>query len=110
MVSCFGDRDPAKRPFPCRKTAAPAPRVSASVIVSVKAVEPGLDALDEQLIGQLVDRARVKGIQLTGDWTHPIGCAGGWPRQHQPVEWLMAQLRAGGRARKTIAWPVMQGD
>jgi putative transposase len=43
------------------------------VIVSVEAVEEGrpselpADLLDEQLIGQLVDRARAGGLQLTGE-------------------------------------------
>ncbi|MDX3358030.1 IS256 family transposase [Streptomyces sp. ME01-24h] len=43
--------------------------VTASVeaVEEVRAVELSADVLDEQLIGQLVDRARASGLQLTGE-------------------------------------------
>lgn len=41
--------------------------VSAEAVDEVRAVELSADMLDEQLIGQLVDRARPSGLQLTGD-------------------------------------------
>ncbi|MFI9159337.1 IS256 family transposase [Kitasatospora aureofaciens] len=40
--------------------------VSAEAVEAVQPVELHLDALDDQLIGQLVDRARASGLQLTG--------------------------------------------
>ncbi|MFE6502490.1 IS256 family transposase [Kitasatospora sp. NPDC057738] len=40
--------------------------VSAEAVEAAKPVELQPDALDEQLIGQLVDRARASGLQLTG--------------------------------------------
>ncbi|WP_431969113.1 transposase [Actinacidiphila sp. bgisy160] len=43
--------------------------VTASVeaVEEVRPVELSADVLDEQLIGQLVDRARARGLQLTGE-------------------------------------------
>ena len=41
--------------------------VSAEAVEEVQLAERGLDVLDEQLIGQLVDRARAGGIRLTGE-------------------------------------------
>ncbi|MEU2631376.1 transposase, partial [Kitasatospora sp. NPDC007106] len=41
--------------------------VSAEAVEEVQPVELSLDVLDEQLIGQLVDRARLGGIKLTGE-------------------------------------------
>ncbi|MFF4384485.1 IS256 family transposase [Kitasatospora sp. NPDC001547] len=40
--------------------------VSAEAVEAVRPVELQSDALDDQLIGQLVDRARASGLQLTG--------------------------------------------
>src|SRR5262245_48286786 len=40
--------------------------VSAEAVQAVRPVELQSDALDDQLIGQLVDRARASGLQLTG--------------------------------------------
>nr|BFD96514.1 IS256 family transposase [Kitasatospora sp. Xyl93] len=40
--------------------------VSAEAVEAVRPVELQPDALDDQLIGQLVDRARASGLQLTG--------------------------------------------
>jgi hypothetical protein len=40
--------------------------VSAEAVEEVRPVELSADVLDEQLIGQLVDRARASGLQLTG--------------------------------------------
>ncbi|MFD8080962.1 IS256 family transposase [Kitasatospora sp. NPDC059722] len=40
--------------------------VSAAAVEAAKPVELQPDALDDQLIGQLVDRARASGLQLTG--------------------------------------------
>ena len=41
--------------------------VSAEVVEEVRPIELSADVLDEQLIGQLVDRARAGGLQLTGE-------------------------------------------
>ncbi len=41
--------------------------VSAEATEDVRPVELSADVLDEQLIGQLVDRARASGLQLTGE-------------------------------------------
>ncbi|MFC7265124.1 hypothetical protein ACFQZP_39225 [Streptomyces lutosisoli] len=41
--------------------------VSAEAVEEVRPVELPAERLDDQLIGQLVDRARVSGLQLTGD-------------------------------------------
>lgn len=41
--------------------------VSAEAVEEVRPVELSADVLDEQLIGQLVDRARASGLQLTGE-------------------------------------------
>ncbi|MFB7294218.1 IS256 family transposase [Actinacidiphila glaucinigra] len=40
---------------------------SAEAVEEVRPVELSADVLDEQLIGQLVDRARASGLQLTGE-------------------------------------------
>lgn len=39
---------------------------SAEAVEEVRPAELPADVLDEQLIGQLVDRARASGLQLTG--------------------------------------------
>ncbi|MER6678363.1 YdeI/OmpD-associated family protein [Streptomyces sp. NPDC000983] len=41
--------------------------VSAEAVEEVRPAELPTDLLDDQLIGQLVDRARASGLQLTGD-------------------------------------------
>ncbi|MEU6415730.1 transposase, partial [Microbispora sp. NPDC046933] len=41
--------------------------VSAEAVEEVRPVELAPDVLDEQLIGQLVDRARAGGVKLTGE-------------------------------------------
>jgi len=41
--------------------------VSAEAVEEVRAAELSGDLLDDQLIGQLVDRARAGGMQLTGE-------------------------------------------
>lgn len=41
--------------------------VSVEAVEEVRPVELAADVLDEQLIGQLVDRARASGLQLTGE-------------------------------------------
>ena len=41
--------------------------VAAGADVEAPAVEDVLDAVDEQLIRQLADRARAEGLQLTGE-------------------------------------------
>lgn len=41
--------------------------VSAEAVEEVRPAELATDVLDEQLIGQLVDRARASGLQLTGE-------------------------------------------
>jgi len=40
---------------------------SVEVVEEIRPVELSADVLDEQLIGQLVDRARASGLQLTGE-------------------------------------------
>ncbi|SOB81342.1 Transposase, Mutator family [Streptomyces sp. 1331.2] len=47
--------------------------VSVEAVEEVRPVEPPADLLDDQLIAQLVDRARAGGLQLTGE--------GGLPQQ-----------------------------